>query len=79
MNGVMVCPTAHMCWCFGLGYNNQTIQGNNNKYYGWCNWCWPTRSCCCWNTWAEGAFCAWSHQTSNHSGAGTFDLCLFHP
>ena len=77
MNGVMVCPSNHMCWCFGFGYNEQTIQSNNNKYYGWCNWCWPSRSCCCWSNWAEGNICAWSHQTNTHSGAGQFDLCIF--
>tara|TARA_B100000131_G_scaffold313951_1_gene350040 strand:- start:737 stop:1513 length:777 start_codon:yes stop_codon:yes gene_type:complete len=79
MDGVKICPSQHMCWCFGFGYNNGQIQGNNNKYYGWCNWCWPSRSCCCWNAWGEGHICAWAHQSGggSYEGAGIFDMCIF--
>lgn len=77
MNGVHICPSNHMCWCFGFGYNDCQIQPNDNDYYGWCNWCWPSRSCCCWNTWAHGNICAWAHQTNTHAGAAQFDMCIF--
>jgi len=76
-NGFRICQSQHMCHCWGFGYNNGTYQGNNNKFYGWCNWCWPSRSCCCWNAFAEGDFCMWSHQASSGEGAGIVDLCIF--
>ena len=77
MNGVHICPSNHMCWCFGFGFNNCSIQSNNNKYYRWCNFCWPSRSCCCWNTWADGHICAWAHQSSTDGGSAIFDMCMF--